>query len=74
MSLYDRVLAKKKKLEERIQRGRVVTEQMKAEKLRKKSEKIRYLEPGTIRYGLVHRQGVTDLMRDAYERRKSKRK
>ena len=74
MSLYDRVLAKKKKLEERIQRGRIVTEQMKAEKLRKNSEKVKYLEPGTIRYGLVYRQGVADLMRDAYERRKSKRK
>lgn len=73
MSLYDRVLAKKKKLQDQMQRGRVVTEQMKAEKYRKKAEKMKYLEPGTIRYGLVHRQGVLDLMKDAYERRKNKR-
>ena len=60
-------------MQDQIQRGREVTEQMKADKYRRKCERIKYLEPGTIRYGLVHRQGVMDLMKDAYERRKSKR-
>jgi hypothetical protein len=52
---------------EQLQRGVNVTEQMKAERLRK-------LEPGTIRYGLAHKQSVKNFMKDAYIRRKSLRK
>ena len=56
-----------------IQRGKKVTEQMKAEKARKKIKRAKYLEPGTFRYGLHYRQGVGGFMKDVKERRKQKR-
>lgn len=58
---------------EQMQRGMVVTQQMKAEKLRKKNKKIKTYEPGTIRYGLTHKQKTISFMRDVYEKRKNKR-
>jgi len=70
MKLLERLQEKKHKMQEQMQRGRIRTEQMKADRLRKQ----KLLEPGTIRYGLFHRQGVGNLMRDALERRRSKRK
>ena len=70
MKLLDRLQETKRKMQRQMQRGRERTEQMKAEKLRKK----KLLEPGTIRYGLHHRQGVGELMKDALERRRNKRK
>lgn len=60
-------------MQEQMQRGRVVTEQMKAERLRKKANKISYCEPGTIRYALLHRQHPLELMEEAKRRRKEKR-
>jgi len=69
-TLGERLQEKKKKMQDQMQRGRIRTEQMKAEKLRKK----KLLEPGTIRYGLFHRQGVGEVMKDALERRRNKRK
>ena len=56
-----------------IQRGKEVTAQMKAERLRKKMSKRTMYEPGTIRYGMVHRQGPLELMEDVKRRRKQKR-
>ena len=56
-----------------MQRGIVVTQQMHAEKERKKLMKARYYEPGTLNYGLHHRQSVGEFMKDAYERRKQMR-
>lgn len=59
---------------DQMNRGRVVTEQKRAERMRKKSEKAKYYEPGTIRYGLAHKQNPLDLMKDVKQRRKEKRK
>jgi len=56
-----------------MQRGRVVTEQMKADKLRRKGKRMSMYEPGTIRYGLAHKQNPLELMEDAKQRRKYKR-
>ena len=56
-----------------MDRGIKVTEQMKAEKLRKKIKQAEDSGPGTIRYGLVHKQSVKDFMKDAYDRRKTMR-
>jgi hypothetical protein len=49
-----------------LRRGVEVSEQMRAERLRR-------LRPGTMRYGLAHKQKVGDFMKDAYDRRKAKR-
>ena len=56
-----------------MQRGRVVTQQMKADKLRRKGKRMSMYEPGTIRYALAHKQNPLDLMEEAKQRRKNKR-
>lgn len=56
-----------------IERGKKVTAQMKAEKMRRKINKRTMYEPGTIRYALTHRQSPLELMEDAKRRRKEKR-
>ena len=71
--LLEKMQEKRQKMKDQIQRGRVVTEQMKAEKQRKKLSKVKYLEPGTFRFGLHYRQGVSGFMKDVKERRKRKR-
>jgi len=71
--LLERLQEKKKSMQDQMQRGRLVTEQMKAERMRKKSDKAKFLEPGTFRYGLMHRQGVGEFMKDVKERRRQKR-
>jgi hypothetical protein len=55
-------------------RGMVRTEQIRAERLREKQEKAEYLEPGTFRYGLLHRQNPLDFMSDVKKRRENKRR
>lgn len=56
-----------------MRRGVEVSEQMRAERLRKKMDRINDLGPGTIRYGLAHKQRVGDFTKDVYDRRKAKR-
>ena len=63
---------KKEELQAQMQRGREKTEQMRAEKLRKKIDKAKYMEPGTFRYGLFHRQGILEFMKEVYKRRQEK--
>ena len=75
--LLERMQDKKKniegKVQDRIQRGRVVTEQDKAERMRKKLGRAKLFEPGTFRYGLHYRQGMGVFLKDVKERRKQKR-
>ena len=73
MSIREKLERKKQKMQEQIQRGREVTEQKRAEKLRKQREKTKYLQPGTFRYGLHHRQSIGSFMEDVKTRRKNKR-
>lgn len=70
----EKLKQKKQKLKEQYQRGKIVTEQIRAERLRKKKHKMGNYEPGMIRYGLAVKQNPIDLMKDAYERRQHKRK
>ena len=56
-----------------IQKGIKVTEQMKAEKERKKLKKAESCGPGSFRYGLAYRQNPMDFMKDVAERRKRER-
>jgi len=71
--LIERLQERKQKMQKQIQRGRERTEQDRAKKLRQKKQLAKHYEPGTIKYGLFHRQGVGELMKDALERRRNKR-
>ena len=59
-----------------IQRGREVTEQMRAEKPRKKNDWIDNTKPGSIRairVGLASKANPLDVMKEEYYRRKYER-
>ena len=74
MSIIKKMKQKKKDLQAQYQRGKDRTEQMKADKLRQKMQQQKYMEPGTIRYGLLTKQNPLDLMKDVKTRRELKRK
>lgn len=76
MSIKKKLLKKKKDMQEQMQRGRIVTEQMRAEKLRRKQNKYANMKPGArkaIHDGLVMRKSPLDVMKDEYSRRKFER-
>jgi len=58
------------KYQKQYQRGKEVTEQMKAEKQRKKLQKMKYVEPGTIKWGMHYKQNPVEFMKDSYARKK----
>lgn len=77
MSLRDRLEKKKQQMLEQIQRGKERTEQQRAEKLRKKHERITTMKPGArkaITEGLAMKKKPWEVARDEYERRKQARK
>jgi len=62
---------------EQIQRGKEVTEQMKAERQRKKLDKLENMKDGThkrMKQALHNKTGVMDYARNELEIRKQKRK
>jgi len=70
------MLEKKKKLQEQYQRGKERTDQMKAEKLRKKTNKLQHMKPGAhkaIVEGMALKKSPMDVMREEYSRRKYER-
>lgn len=76
MKLLDKMKAKKKSMQDQMQRGREVTEQMKAEKLRKKINKQLDMKPGArqaIVHGMALKKSPMDVMREEYERRRYER-
>ena len=73
MALKDKLQKYIIKKQEQIQKGKAVTEQMKAERKRKRLQKMKYAEPGTITFGLHYKQNPIDFMKDSYERRKLNR-
>ena len=60
-------------MQEQMQRGRIVTEQIRAEKTRKKQQRSKHYKPGSFHYGLHHRQSISGFMQDVKERRQQKR-
>ena len=74
MSWVDKLKKKKQSLKDQYNRGKVVTEQIRADKLRKRKQKMGALEPGMVRYGLTVKQHPVDFMKDSLERRQRKRK
>jgi len=60
-----------------MQKGQEVSEQMRAEKLRKKKQSIKNAKPSTIssvRTGLFLKQSPLEVMKVEYDRRKYERK
>ena len=59
-----------------IQKGKEVTQQMKADKLRKKMNKLADAKPGavtTMRKGIMTKQSPIDVMKEEHSRRKYER-
>lgn len=76
MGLLDKLKNKKQKVLDQMQRGREVTEQMKAARLRCKSDKLFNMKPGAhkaIVEGLKLRKTPMQVMKDEYDRRKLER-
>ena len=73
MGFKERLLRKKKELLDQYNRGKQVTEQMRAEKLRRHRQKVVDMRPGAAKAiveGLELHKGPLDVMRDEYSRRK----
>lgn len=68
MSIKHRLINKKQEIDKKIHNLKVESEQVYAEKLRKKQDQ--FLEPGTIKHGLVNRMGVLDFIESCIERRR----
>lgn len=76
MSLLDRLKEKKRSMLAQMQRGREVTEQMRADKKRKKMDNLIHMKPGScqaITHGLMMRKKPMEVMREEYERRRYER-
>lgn len=72
MSLLNKLKEKKKSMQDQMQRGRKVTEQMKAEKMRKKINKRINMKPGArqaIVHGMAMKRSPVDVMKEEYNRR-----
>jgi hypothetical protein len=76
MGLMDKLYLKKQKLVDQLYHGKVVSEQIHAEKLRRQANRISSLKPGAkkaIFEGLAMKKSPFDVMRDEYDRRKYER-
>jgi len=76
MSLKDRLLKKKQEMLDQMQRGRERTEQMRAEKLRRKANRLSSMKPGARRAiieGVAMKKKPLDVMREEYSRRRFER-
>ena len=76
MKILERLKDKKKSMKDQMQRGRVVTEQMRAEKLRKKNNKRINMKPGprqAIVHGIAMKKSPMDVMREELSRRRFER-
>jgi len=76
MTFKDKIKGYLKSKREQIQRGRIVTEQMRADRLRKRTNKLADMKPGalkTIVVGLKTKANPMDLMKEEYARRKYER-
>ena len=72
MKLLDKLKDKKKSMQAQMQRGREVTGQMKADKMRKKMDNLIHMKPGArqaITHGLMMRKKPLDVMKEEYSRR-----
>lgn len=76
MSMLDRLKEKKKKMQDQMQRGRIVTEQMKAERKRKKMNKLLHMKPGAkqaLVHGMAMKKHPLEVMSEELSRRRYER-
>jgi len=76
MTFKDRLNNYILKKQMQVQRGKEISEQRKAEKLRKQKQKISDMKPGSItaiRKGLMTKANPLDVMKEEYARRKYER-
>ena len=76
MKLIDRLNAKRSKMQKQMRKGMEVTEQMKAEKKRKRLNKMVNMKPGArqaVVHGIVMKRKPLEVMREEYDRRRSVR-
>ena len=72
MKLLDKLKKKQIEMQQKVQKGREISEQERAEKLRHKKKQIKDMKPGAvkaIREGLLYRKGVLQVMKEEYDRR-----
>jgi len=77
MGLFKKLKEKKQKIQSQMQRGLEVTEQMRAEKKRKRINKSLNMKPGArqaISHGLMMKKHPMEVMREEYDRRQYNRK
>lgn len=75
-SVKKKLEEKKKKMQKQIQRGRERTEKQRAEKLRRKANRIINMKPGAKRAifeGLASKSNPVDVAKSEYYRRKYER-
>lgn len=73
MGLKDKLFKKKQELLDEIQKGKEISEQKRAEKLRSKYQRIVNLKPGakkTLLEGLSMGKSIKQVMNEEYHRRK----
>lgn len=73
MSLKEKMLGLREKMQKMLERGRERTEQQRAEKLRRKMKRFQDMKPGvrkTIVEGRMMNKSTLDVMKDEYEKRK----
>ena len=76
MSIKEKLLKKKKELKDQYNRGKDVTMQMKAERIRKRNRRIADMKPGArraITEGLVMKKSIGDVFSEELERRRINR-
>ena len=76
MKTLERLKEKKRKMQAQMKKGLEVTEQMRAEKKRKKLNKLVHMKPGArqaIVHGMMAKKTPMEVMREEYDRRKSER-
>jgi len=77
MKLLDRLREKKRKMLAQMERGRVVTEQMRADRKRKKMDNLIHMKPGArqaIVHGMMMKKNPMNVMKEEYSRRRYERK
>lgn len=76
MKLLDKLREKKRKMLAQMERGRVVTEQMKADRKRKRMNNLIHMKPGAkqaITHGLMMKKNPLDVMKEEHSRRRYER-
>lgn len=77
MKLLERLNNLKLKMGKKVQEAKAESEQQKAERIRKKRKKLSSMKPGArkaITEGLLLNKGVSDVMKEEYNRRKYERR